>query len=56
MKTTCEEAGLTTDLVPAPEGAVTFDQMFIVFSGDSKKMIRNVYMIDSKMDRVVGIF
>lgn len=51
-----EEAEYPVDVVPAPQDAVTFDKMLVVFLDETRRSIRRVSLYDSKTDRFVADF
>lgn len=49
-----EGNGFRMEIKDAPNGAVTFDKMLIVFNESNK--IRSLYFYSSKEDKILGCF
>lgn len=51
-----ENNGFTVKITDAPKDAQTFDKMMIVFSDESKKMIRRVIFFSNKENKIIAEF
>jgi hypothetical protein len=50
------DAEFPTTLVDAPQDAVSFDKILVIYLDDTKKYIRQVSFYNSRMDKIIATF